>query len=397
LRKIVSALNTFVQEHLMGASTIQQFNREEGEFQKFKHINDDYSTAYLETGHHFALLFSSIDFVQSFVLIFVFSLLVTSSEGFQGGAFFTFSLYIIMIFRPIGDLAERYNLLQSAFTASERIFNILDEEVEYSNHVQNMIGEVKTIEFENVWFSYKPNEWVLKDISFKVNKGETVALVGMTGSGKTTIINLLLRFYEIDKGSIKINGQDIRKYPLHLLRSAMAIVLQDPVIFSGTIAENVSLHVESISEDQIKNALDYANMSPLVRRYPDGIRHKVAERGLGLSTGEKQLLSLARAVAHQRSVLILDEATANIDAATERAIQEALERILKSTTSIVIAHRLSTIHRADQILVIYKGVIREKGTHMELIKQKGIYEKLYRLQYSSFGSIYTERDSKADF
>jgi len=382
IRRITSAMNTFFHEHLEGAATIRHFGIWKRDKKTLDAINSDYCTAYLETSHHYARLFASLSIIQSITLISLFTLLALSTEGFQGGIFFTFSLYVIMIFRPISDLAERYNMLQSALAAAARVFYILDESPEHYNEKQTFpILEVETIEFQNIGFSYKPNQRVLKGISFVVKKGETIALVGMTGAGKTTITNLLLRYYDIQEGVIKINGRDIRDYSLHELRSAMAVVLQDPVIFSGTIRENVTLNEPTITDEMIDKAVDDANMRPFVRHFPESLDHRIAERGSGLSTGEKQLLSLARAVAHNRSILILDEATANIDAATERAIQEALDRILHNKTAIVIAHRLSTIQNADAILVIHRGEIRERGTHKALIAQGGIYEKLYRLQF----------------
>lgn len=382
IRAIVSAMNTFIQEHLTGVSTIRLFSLKSNEKSKFEKINNDYKTGYVESGNHFAELFAGIDLIQSLALILVFVLLVLSPQGFQGGEFFTFSLYVIMIFRPIGDLAERYNVLQSAVAASSRIFHILSIPIEVSTPSKKTIATVESISFENVWFAYDGQEWVIKDLSFEVKKGQTAALVGITGAGKTTITSLLLRYYEIQKGSIKINGTDIREYSLATLRSCMSVVLQDPVIFSGSFSDNVSLNASKISEKQINQALDDANMEPIVRRYPQGRKHFIAERGTGLSTGEKQLLSLARAIAHNRDILILDEATANIDAYTERAIQEALHRLLSSKTSIVIAHRLSTIQHADKILVMHQGELKEEGTHAQLLKSKGIYEKLYRLQFN---------------
>ena len=382
IRAIVSAMNTFIQEHLTGVSTIRLFSLKSKEKGKFEKINNDYKTGYVESGNHFAELFAGIDLIQSLALILVFVLLVLSPQGFQGGEFFTFSLYVIMIFRPIGDLAERYNVLQSAVAASSRIFHILSIPIEVSTPSKKTIATVESISFENVWFAYDGEEWVIKDLSFEVKKGQTAALVGITGAGKTTITSLLLRYYEIQKGSIKINGTDIREYSLATLRSCMSVVLQDPVIFSGSFSDNVSLNTSKISEKQINQALDDANMEPIVRRYSKGRKHFIAERGTGLSTGEKQLLSLARAIAHNRDILILDEATANIDAYTERAIQEALHRLLSSKTSIVIAHRLSTIQHADKILVMHQGELKEEGTHAQLLKSKGIYEKLYRLQFN---------------
>lgn len=385
IRSIVSAMNTFVQEHLMGYVTIRLFGVQKNEKQKFEKINDDYKTAYMESLHHFSFLYAAIDFLQSLALIAIFVVLVAFSPlgtSFQVGLFFTFSLYVLMLFRPIADLSERYNLLQSAIAAAKRIFHILDEPKESDNTTSLALEEVESITFEDVWFAYQNEDWVLQGISFHVRRGENIALVGITGSGKTTILSLLLRFYEIRQGKILINGHDIRKYSKKILRSAFAVVLQDPVIFSATIEENISLHDE-ISFEEVTKAAHYTNLTPFVKRFPEGLRHPLKEQGKDLSVGEKQLISLARAVAHRRTVLILDEATANIDALTERAIQDALTRMMARKTSLVIAHRLSTIQHASKILVIHQGKLWEQGTHKELIEIGGIYEKLYRIQFSS--------------
>ncbi len=247
------------------------------------------------------------------------------------------------------------------------------------------VEEIHSIAFEDVWFAYEDEHWIFKGMNFEITKGESVALVGVTGVGKTTILNLLLRFYDIQKGSIKINGRDIRDYPLQTIRRQFSVVLQDPEIFSGTIAENISLYNPDITHENMETVVDYVNMRHLISRYPDGLNHHLKERGKSLSAGERQLVSLARAVAHERNVLILDEATANIDLLTEKIIQEALHKILKEKTSIVIAHRLSTIRDVDRILVLHDGVLAESGTHSQLIEQKGIYEKLYRLQFQNAG------------
>ncbi len=387
VRSILSALNGFVQEHLMGASTVRLFGLHKSEQKKFDEINEDYRTANVESIHTFAFFFAAIECIHNTVLIAVFALLViwaAPESGFQAGTFFTFNLYALMIFRPLGDLAERYNVLQSALAASRRIFYVLDQPPECADFHQGIhLGEVETITFDNVWFAYKNEEWVLRGLSFQMDKGEMVAVVGMTGAGKTTISSLLTRMYPIQKGVIKINSRNIQDYSLQSLRAQFGVVLQDPVIFSTSIAENISLQHPGITRAQVEKAIDYVNLRSFVNRFPKGIDHILLERGVGLSAGEMQLLSLARAVAHEGSVLVLDEATANIDVPTEQLIQETLSKILSHKTSLVIAHRLSTVQRADQILVMHLGTIREQGTHQELLTHRGLYEKLYRLQFQS--------------
>lgn len=387
-RTILSTLNGFVQEHLMGASIVRSFGLQEQEKKHFDKINQEYCQSNLETVHQFALFIAVIDFFQMFMLILVFVTLMVLSpftKDFQVGTFFTVSLYAAMIFRPLVDLAERYNVLQSAMAAAGKVFDILEIPTETSSASKNApeppLDDVQSIVFENVWFAYKEDHWILKGLSFTLNKGESIALVGITGSGKTTVIQLLMRFYDFHKGSIKINGIDIREYSLDSIRKQFSIVLQDPLIFSGTLADNISLYQSTISKKELNNAVDRANLRTYLNHYPAGLNHKLTERGGSLSIGEMQLVSLARAIAQKRPIFILDEATANIDSETERQIQDALEKILENKTALVIAHRLSTIKDVDRILVLHQGVLSESGTHQELIKKKGLYEELYRLQF----------------
>lgn len=385
IRLIVSAMNTFVQEHLMGAATIRNFNLKKTTRRQFEQINEDHRVAYLDSMHYFSFFVASIDFIQNVFLILVFVLLVSMTpigEGFQAGTFFTFSLYALMIFRPLLDLAERYNVLQAAMAAAGKIFNMLDQHKE-SDRGKIELSQIESLSFEEVWFAYEDENWVLKGLTFESRKGESLAIVGFTGEGKTTIISLLLRFYNVQKGSIKINGRDIKDYTLSSLRKQFSVVLQDPVIFSGTISDNIGLYSPEISQEQITEAAQYLNLFPLIETFPDKWEHQLSERGKSLSMGEMQLISMARAIAHYRSVLILDEATANIDSNTEKMIQNALQKILKEKTSLVIAHRLSTIKDVSRILVLYEGQAAEIGSHEELLKSKGIYEKLYRLQFAS--------------
>jgi len=385
IRKIVATMNAFVQEHLLGASTIRSFGLQAQEREDFDAINTDHRDANIDTIHYFALFFAGIDFIQSLSLIAVFVVLVVlipSDLGFQAGTFFTFSLYVLMLFRPLADVAERYNLLQSAIAAAERIFDVLDQEPENFDAREELpLNEIHSIAFEDVWFAYKDEEWVLKGLRCIINKGESVALVGVTGEGKTTILNLLLRFYENQRGSIKINGKEIQKYSLQQVREQFSVVLQDPELFSGSIRENICLDNPHITSSQLKAACEYVNLHPLLEQFSDGWEHQLFERGKSLSAGERQLVSMARAVAHHRSCIILDEATANIDSHTEAIIQKAMKKILHDKTAIVIAHRLSTIKDVDRIIVLHKGKVAESGSHQELLSAGGIYEKLYRLQF----------------
>lgn len=385
IRRIVSTMNAFVQEHLMGASTIRSFGLQEQKKEEFEKINKAHREANVETIGYFALFFAGIDFLQSFSLIAVFVLLVTAtpaSAPFDAGTFFTFSLYVMMLFRPLADLCERYNVLQSAMAAAARIFAVMDEPIEDTGPQTGPCPEqVDTIAFEDVWFAYKEGEWVLKGLSFHIRKGESLALVGVTGAGKTSVLNLLLRFYTHQKGQIKINGVPIEKIPLKALRRLFSVVLQDPEIFSGTFSENLSLYEDTIGSQQIQQAVEDVHLSSLIDRFPEGVEHVLTERGKSLSAGQRQLLSLGRAKAFDRSVFAFDEATANIDTATEKKIQAALKNILGKKTAIVIAHRLSTVKDVTKIVVLQEGRAIEEGSHEELLEKKGFYEKLYRLQF----------------
>ena len=379
VRSIVSAMNAFVQEHLLGVFTIRNFGLLEKEKEQFEEMNEDYCNAYLESIYNFAFFIAGIDFIQSIALITVFVILMQfSADGFQIGHFITFNLYMLMLFRPLADLAERYNVLQSAMAASERVFDVLHEKEETQERKTPATAiTVDTIVFKDVWFAYDQKEWVLKGLSFEIKRGESLAIVGITGSGKTTILNILLRFYEFQKGSVEINGKDIRTYPLHELRKLFGVILQDPVLFSGTLKDNITLY-QSISDEKIQEAVDYLEMNTFIQQFPRGLSEELVGT---LSAGEMQLIALARAIAHDRTVLILDEATAHIDSKTETIIQRALQKILHDKTTLVIAHRLSTIRKATRILVLRGGTVVEEGTHEQLLEAKGTYEKLYRLQF----------------
>jgi ATP-binding cassette subfamily B protein len=387
IRTVVAAMNTFVQENLMGASIIRNFGLQSQSKNEFEEINEDYCNAYVDSIHHFSFFIAGVDLLQNTSLILAFVVIVLSVPlgiGFEVGTFITFSLFCLMFFRPLADLAERYNVLQSAMAAAARIFSLLDTPSEKQMDKGTIeLTEVESIAFEDVWFSYEKDNWVLKGISFEVHKGQSYAIVGMTGEGKSTIMSLLLRFYEPQKGKIIINGRDVRDYTLASLRGQFSLVLQDPVIFSGTIAENIALFDNSLKQNEIESAVDDLGMRSLIDHYPKGIDHILNERGKGLSTGEMQLISLARAIACRRSVLILDEATANVDTSTEQMMQHALHKVLKKQTALVIAHRLSTVKDAAGIIVLQGGKVAEIGTHQVLLDKKGVYEKLYRLQFAT--------------
>lgn len=382
LRAIVSALNTFVQERLMGASTIWVFGTRKKEKREFEQINQDHCTVHLESIHNLGIFLASIQFLHSFVLILTFGALVIFSPigHFDAGLFFTFSLYALMVFRPIADLAERYNVLQAAVASGGRIFDILDRPQEkYAGGIP--LDTIQNIFFEDVWFAYQNENWILRGLTFSVRNGESLAVVGTTGAGKSTIMGLLLRLYDIQRGSIKINGRDIKEYSLDQLRRQFSVVAQEPMLFSGTLASNIAMEREDVSREAIQTAVDYVDLKPLIDRNPLGLNQVLKGSGGGLSAGEGQLITLARAVAHNGSVYILDEATANIDSVSERKIQSAMNRILEEKTAIVVAHRLSTIKHATRILVINQGIVAEEGTHETLLSFGGIYEKLYRLQF----------------
>lgn len=383
VRARIAAINAFLQERLSGMSTVQLFNREEREAAKFEVLNEKHRRANLDSIWYYSVFYPVIELIESTGL----ALIVWYGGGqvIQGsmsvGALIAFFQYSQRFYQPISDLSEKYNILQGAMAASERIFKLLDTPVGIPDEGTREVGELESIELRNVWFAYNEPEWVLKDVSFRVNRGERVALVGHTGAGKTTVTALLLRFYEVQKGVILINGIDIREYSMQSLRRVFAIVQQDFFIFTGTIAENISLSDPAIGEEQVVEAARRVQADRFITRLPEGYASAVRERGAGLSVGEKQLLSFARALAFNPPVLILDEATSSIDTGTELLIQNAIQTLLEGRTSIVIAHRLSTIRSADTILVFHHGEIRERGNHDALIQAGGLYRRLYEIQY----------------
>ncbi|MDX1583402.1 MAG: ABC transporter ATP-binding protein [Thermoanaerobaculia bacterium] len=384
VRVRIAAINAFLQEHLSGIATVQLFNREREEAAKFDDLNARHRNANLDSITYYAIFYPGVELIQSIGIALV--VWYGGGQVLQGalsiGALVAFFQYVQRFYEPISDLSEKYNILQAAMAASERIFRLLDTKASIEGPEDGVkLDSVDTIEFRNVWFAYNDEEWVLEDISFRVGRGEHIALVGHTGAGKTTVTNLLLRLYDIQKGSILINGIDIREIDLDSLRRLFAIVQQDVFLFSGTVGENISLNDQSISPERVREVSERVWASRFIERLPAGYDAELKERGGGLSSGEKQLLSFARALAFDPPVLILDEATSSIDTETEALIQHGIEVLMEGRTSIAIAHRLSTIRSSDAILVFHHGRIRERGTHDELIAHDGLYRKLYELQY----------------
>lgn len=388
VRKWISNLNTFLQEHISGISIIQYFAREEQEFEKFKPINAEHRNAHIRANWYFSIFFPVIEIIMAIAM----GLLVWygSKSALEGritlGVVVAFIMYINMIFRPIRELVDKFNTLQMGMVGAERIFSVLDtREITKDEGVLIPAKVDGKIEFKNVWFAYEGEKWVLKDVSFAVNPGETLALVGATGAGKSSIINILTRFYEINKGSILLDGVDIRLYDLSFLRKSIAVVLQDVFLFSDTVANNISLLNPDISEADIKAAARSVGAEPFIERLPGAYNYEVQERGATLSSGQAQLISFIRALVHKPKILVLDEATSSVDSELEQLIQNAIDRLMKGRTSIIIAHRLSTIQKADKIIVLDKGEIKEKGKHQELLKLNGYYKRLYDLQFQSAG------------
>ncbi len=385
VRTRLAVINSFLQENITGMRIVQLFNREKENFDQFEKINRFYLDTNLDTIFYFALFFPIIRFLGSFAiaLIIWYGGRQILADNLTFGVLVAFIQYAELFFRPIQDLSEKYNIFQSAMASSERIFKLQDEPVAIQNAADCVPLErfQHQIEFKNVWFAYQDRNYVLEDVSFIVKKGRSVALVGATGSGKTTIISLLCRFYDVSKGQILIDGIDIRRYEIQKLRQIIAIVLQDVFLFSGNIEDNIRLGNREFSQQRIIEAATRARADAFIQKLENGYAQEVKERGSSLSVGQKQLLSFARALAFDPQILILDEATSNIDTETEVLIREALDVLLENRTSIVIAHRLSTIQHVSKIIVLHKGKIREAGSHDELLRHEGIYFKLYQLQY----------------
>ena len=383
VRARIAAINAFLQEHISGMSTVQLFNRQEQEAEKFGGLNARHRDANIESIFYYAVFYPVIELIETFGV----ALIVWYGGGkvIQGtlsvGALVAFFQYSQRFYQPISDLSEKYNILQAAMAASERIFKLVDTPVKIVDNGTRDAEHFESLEFRDVSFAYNEPDWVLRNVSFRVNRGERVALVGHTGAGKTTVTSLLLRFYEPQRGQILLNGVDLREYRTESLRRLFAIVQQDFFLFTGNIAENISLGDPTISPDAIRTAAVRVQADRFISRLPEGYASVVRERGAGLSVGEKQLLSFARALAFNPPVLILDEATSSIDTETELLIQDAIRTLLEGRTSLVIAHRLSTIRSADSILVFHHGEIRERGTHEELMQFGGLYRRLYEIQY----------------
>ena len=384
-------INTFLSENLSGIKVTQIFNQEERKLNEFCDKNEKLCKSKWAQIGTFSLFRPAVYMLYAFNLLLLFWIGGTGAaleseflgQVITGSTIVIFYSYIGQFFTPVQNLAEQFNWLQSAYASSEKIFTILDMKPEIVDaedaiELENIKGE---IEFKDVWFAYIEDEWILKGISFKINAKETVALVGSTGSGKTTILSLLVRNYDIQKGQILVDGIDIRKIKLSSLRKHFGQMLQDVFIFSGTIRSNIILREESISDDEIMKACEYVNATHFINKLDDGLDEEVRERGNNFSAGQRQLLSFARTIVHRPEVMILDEATANIDTETEKLIQDSLEKMMNIGTMIMVAHRLSTIQHADKIIVLSHGEILESGNHQELLKKKGAYYKLYQLQY----------------
>jgi ATP-binding cassette subfamily B protein len=391
VRTRIARINAFLQEHFAGAQTVQIFNAEIKSVKKFREINAGYRKANLDTIFYYAVFFPLVDFIGAFGIALIiwyggYRVMQNTPEHtvLTLGALVAFIQYSSFLFQPIRDISDKYNVLQAAVVASHRIFKALDLPIAITSPEKpaKSTRARGVIEFENVWFAYKDEDWVLKGVSFKVEPGQSVALVGHTGSGKSTITNLLMRFYDVQRGRILLDGVDLREWDLKSLRENFAVVLQEVFLFSGTIEGNIRLGRDDISEERVKWAAQEVSADPFINRLKGGYQAEVKERGAGLSVGQKQLVSFARALAFDPALLILDEATSSIDTETEQLIQQAIERVMRDRTSMVVAHRLSTIQRADQIIVLHHGEIREQGTHQELLAQRGLYWKLYKLQYA---------------
>lgn len=385
IRVAIARINSYLQEHITGIAVLQLYNRESRSALEFDAVNRDHMQAYKAAVIAYGWFYPVVEFVSMIAMAGILSYggLRVRSGGLTLGVVAAFLQYGLRFFRPIQDLSEKYNILQAAMASSERIFKLIDTPATVLGPAApaEPPRAIVPIEFDRVWFAYNDEDWVLRDVSFTIEPGETVAVVGHTGAGKTTLISLLLRFYDIQRGSIRIGGRDLREFDPVELRRQFGVVLQDPYLFTGTLEENIRLGTESIRQEEVAEAAEQVNLLDFIRTLPEGFHYEIRERGAGLSTGQKQLIGFARALAHNPRYLILDEATSSVDTETEFRVRDALARMVRGRTSIVIAHRLSTIQRADRILVMHKGKLRESGTHQELLALRGIYWKLYQLQY----------------
>lgn len=388
VRKAVSEMNAFLQEHLTGMQIIHIFNREKKEHERFDTINKGLRRAHLKSVLYYSVFYPVVEIINSITMgiLVWYGATKVMDASLQFGELVAFIMFVQMFFRPIRLLADQFNILQLGMVSAERIFKILDTEEfidDAGDQSQLDRPEAIDIEFQNVTFAYKEPEWVLKDVSLSVKPGKKVALVGATGSGKTTIINLLSRFYDIQEGNILINNKDIKEYELSYLRSLIGVVLQDVFLFSGSIYDNITLNNADIPLEKVQEAAKRVGAHDFIMRLPDQYQYNVQERGATLSLGQRQLIAFARVMTYNPSILVLDEATANIDTESEEVIQQAIDTVMAGRTSIIIAHRLSTIQKADQIIVLKSGKIIERGTHQELLKAEGDYHKLYEMQFAS--------------
>jgi ATP-binding cassette, subfamily B, multidrug efflux pump len=407
VRNAIARINSYTQEHVSGMSVVQLFNRQQRSYEAFENVNNQHMIAFKDTILAYALYYPAVELLSSVAIALIIWL---GGNGVMRnavtlGVLVAFMQYALRFFRPIQDMSEKYNILQAAMAACERIFKLIDTEPQVLTPENPRSGDGSArIEFDHVWFTYQkltPEqetlvakatkeelaalgteiEWILKDVSFAIEPGQTAAIVGHTGAGKTTIISLMMRFYDVQRGSVLVNGLDVREHALTQLRQQFGVVLQDPFLFSGTIGENIRLGSSWITDKQMLQASEDVNLLDFINTLPGRFDEPVRERGNSLSTGQKQLINFARALAHNPRMLILDEATSSVDTDTEMRVRSALERMVEGRTSVVIAHRLSTVQSASQILVMHKGQLRERGTHQELLSRRGIYWKLYQLQY----------------
>jgi len=406
IRVAIARINSYLQEHVSGMLVLQLFNREKRAYQQFSDVNKSHMDAFKDAILAYAVYYPVVEVLSSIAVacIIWFGGLDVIKGLTTLGVLVAFIQYAQRFFRPIQDLSDKYNILQSAMASSERIFKLVDTPAEIVSpaRIQSPTGPGR-IEFDHVWFAYRnvpaseeresntaggnnhvpttEPDWILRDVSFAIEPGETAAIVGHTGAGKTTIISLLMRFYDVQKGAVRIDGVDVKNMDVPELRRRYGVVLQDPFLFTGTIGGNIRLGTEWIRDEDIARAAEEVNIADFIRTLPNGFKEEVRERGSTLSTGQKQLISFARALAHNPKILILDEATSSVDTETEFRVRDALTRMVEGRTSVIIAHRLSTIQRADKIIVMHKGQVREIGSHQQLLANRGIYYKLYQLQY----------------
>jgi len=391
IRRKIARLNAYTQEMIGGMRVIQLFGREAATYEAFRSRNADHRDEWFRQVRNYAVYFPVIDFLGTLALALIIlyhgstilGYQLTGDRAIQIGTFIAFVQWAERLFGPIRALADRYNLLLEAMASSERIFGLLDTPEDIVNKPEAVVPDrlQGAVVFDDVWFNYVPHQPVLKGINLTIKPGERIAIVGHTGAGKTTFINLLSRFYDVEGGRITVDGVDVRDYDKTELRRRIGVVLQDVFLFSGTVEQNIRLGNDALSGERLRECARYVNAAPFIERLPGGYQYDVGERGCNLSTGQRQLLAFARALAHDPQILVLDEATSSVDTASESLIQDAIIKLMEGRTSIVIAHRLSTVQHADRIIVMHHGEIRETGTHQELLAQRGLYYTLYRLQY----------------